>query len=108
EYAKHDGDASVHLRELQAAGGFRADVIVMRGFAAQDATDSDKRIIAAGCRKLLAGQRQFERARNMDHVHILIFCTAAFQGVERALQEALGDEAVEAAHDDAEAEARSV
>src|SRR5262249_10350885 len=33
EYAKHDGDASVHLRELQAAGGFRADVIVMRGFA---------------------------------------------------------------------------
>src|ERR1700739_3649664 len=39
QHAKDNGQAAIHLRELQAARGFRADVIVVRGFAPQDTAD---------------------------------------------------------------------
>ena len=48
QHAENDGEAGIHLRELQTASGFGANVIVMSGFAAQDAADGDERIVSAG------------------------------------------------------------
>ena len=104
KHAKHHRNACVHLRQLQPARGFGANVIVMRGFAAQDASDGDDRIVTAGLRQFLRGQRQFERTRHVYDVHIFIRCATALQRVQCTLQEALGDEAVEAADHHAEAQ----
>src|SRR5713226_983574 len=48
QHAKDDGEAGVHLRELQSARGFRANVIVMRGLASENAANGDERIVTAG------------------------------------------------------------
>src|ERR1700682_5769305 len=57
---KDDGHAGVHLGELQASCGFRADVIVMRGLTAKHAADGDEGIVAAGSSQFFCSQRQFE------------------------------------------------
>src|SRR5215472_17308750 len=105
EDAEHYRDAGIHLRELQAARGFGADVIVMCGLATEDAADGDEGVVTAGSGKFFRGQRKFERAGYMHDVHILAGRAAALQGIHGALQKTLGDEAVEAADDDAEAQA---
>src|SRR5882762_2068294 len=48
EHSEYYRKASVHLRELQAAGGFGANIIVMSGFTAQDAANGDEGIVSAG------------------------------------------------------------
>src|SRR6266436_2664007 len=48
QHAENDGEAGVHLRELQTARGFRANVIVMRGLASENAANGDERIVTAG------------------------------------------------------------
>src|SRR5215469_16970034 len=105
EDAEHDRDAGIHLRELQAARGFRADIIIMCRLATEDAADGDEGVVTAGDGKFFQGQRKFERARYVHDVHILASRAASLQSVHGALQKALGDEAVEAADDDAEAQA---
>jgi hypothetical protein len=55
QYAENYGQARIHLSKLQPTRGFGANVIVMGGFAAQDATDGDKGIVPAGSGKLLGG-----------------------------------------------------
>src|SRR5437016_8890308 len=52
QHAKHDWQAAVHLRELQSSRRFRANIIIVRRFAAKHASDSDERIV-------LSGRRQF-------------------------------------------------
>src|SRR6266403_4714638 len=44
EHTENDGEASVHLRELQTAGSFGANVIVVCSFTAQGAADGDEGI----------------------------------------------------------------
>src|SRR5205807_354654 len=41
QHAKDDRQATVHLCELQTARGFRANIIVMGGFTAQNASNRD-------------------------------------------------------------------
>src|SRR6267154_912980 len=60
QYAEDEGGAGVHLRELQTASGFRANVIVMSRFAAQDAADSDERIVTAGGGEFFRCEGKFE------------------------------------------------
>src|SRR6267154_265202 len=48
QHAENDGEAGVHLRELQTARGFGANIIVVCGFAAQDAADGDEGIVSTG------------------------------------------------------------
>src|SRR2546423_7349357 len=102
QHAKNNRQAGIHLRELQAARGFRADIIVMRSFAAKNAADSDERVIAARCGKLLGGQRQFERARHVNDVDALVVCACAVQRIQCGGEQAFGDEAIEAADHEAE------
>src|SRR6266446_6262746 len=48
QHAKDDWQAGVHLRELQSARRFRANIIIVRGFAAKHAPDGDQRIVLSG------------------------------------------------------------
>src|SRR5712675_2406259 len=68
QHAENNGEASVHLRQLQTARGFRANIIVVRGFAAQDAANGDEGIISTGGSKFFRCEGKFESAGNMDDV----------------------------------------
>src|SRR6266481_336212 len=82
QHAKDDGEAGVHLRELQSARGFRANVIVMRGFASQNAANGDERIVTAGSSEFFRGEGQLESARDVNHINVFIRCTGALEGIE--------------------------
>src|SRR6267378_861061 len=104
EHTENDGEASVHLRQLQTARGLRANVIVMSGFAPQDAADGDEGIISTGGGKFFRGQRKFESAGNVDYNDVFVLRARAAESVDGSRQQAIGNEAIEAAHHDAEAQ----
>src|SRR5208337_4060119 len=104
QHAKHDGNPGVHLRELQTPRRFGADIIVMRGFAADNAPDGNQRIVFSGRREFFGRQWQFKRTRHMRHINVLAARARALQGIYRALQQPLGNEAVEPADNDPEAQ----
>src|SRR5215831_2970317 len=58
QHAKNNGQAGIHLCELQAASGFRTNVIVMRGFSPQNASNCKQRVVFSGGRELFCRQRQ--------------------------------------------------
>src|SRR6266481_5890346 len=82
QHTENDGEASVHLRELQTAGGFGANIIVVCGFAAQDAADGDEGIISTGGGKFFRGQRKFESAGNMHDVNVFTFGAGAIESID--------------------------
>src|SRR5882762_6649195 len=104
QHTENDGKSSVHLRELQTAGGFGANIIVMSGFAAQDAADGDEGVVSTGGSKFFRGQRKFESAGNVDDIDVFVFRASAAESVDGSRQQTIGNEAVEAAHHDAEAQ----
>src|SRR5712664_2737989 len=77
QHTENDGQAGIHLRELQSTGGFRANVIVVCSFTAQDAADGDEGIITAGGGKFFRCERKFERAGDVDNVYVLALRTCA-------------------------------
>src|SRR5712671_3654390 len=79
QHTENDGEASVHLRELQTAGGFRANIIVMSGFAAQDAADGDEGIVSTGGGEFFRCEGQFESAGDVDNVNVFAFGTCAIE-----------------------------
>src|SRR5579863_8945708 len=108
EHAKRHGHARIELRELNAARCFRGNVIVMRGLAAQDASDTDDGVAAAGGGEFLRGDGKFERARHAHDFNLLLTGARAFERVERTGEEPIGDEAVELAHNDAKVKAGGI
>src|SRR6266403_839501 len=104
QYAENDGEASVHLRELQTAGGFGANIIVMSCFTAQDAANGDERIVSTSGGKFFRGHRKFESAGNVDDIDVFVFRASAAESVDGRRQQTIGNEAVEAAHHDTEAQ----
>src|SRR5229473_287045 len=106
QHTKDDWQATIHLRELQAAGGLRTNVIVVRRFAAQNASDGDQRIILPRRRQFFRCQGQFKRARHVYDIHIFAARAGPFQGIHRRSKKALGNKTIEAAHHNAKAEAR--
>src|SRR5712664_1809933 len=81
EHAKNNGEAGVHLRELQTARGFRANVIVMRGFASENAANGDERIVAAGSGEFFCCEGKFEGAGYMDDVDVFALSICATQSI---------------------------
>src|SRR5712675_2272095 len=102
QHTENNGEASVHLRELQTARGFRANIIVVCGFAAQDAADGDEGVVSTGGSKFFRGQRKFESAGNVDDIDVFVFRASAAESVHGSRQQTIGNEAIEAAHHDAE------
>src|SRR6266403_3713489 len=104
EHAENYRKASVHLRELQTAGGFGANIIVMSCFTAQDAANGDERIVSTSGGKFFRGHRKFESAGNVDDIDVFVFRASAAESVDGRRQQTIGNEAVEAAHHDTEAQ----
>src|SRR5580658_1681978 len=51
QHAKHDRYARIHLRKLQPARRLRANIIVMRSFPANHASDRDQGVVPSSQRK---------------------------------------------------------
>src|SRR5712692_2594816 len=104
EHAKNHGHAGIHLRELHAARDFRGDVLEVRGFAAQNTADGHYRVVIPRLTHFLRGNGNLKRAGHPYDFHLLRMRPSAFERVERSSKQAFGDEAVEAADDDTEAQ----
>ena len=107
EHTKNHWHAGIKLRELDAARGFRANVIVMRSLAAQNAADADDGFAAAGFGKFFGGDGNFERARDADDFDVIFGGSGAFQRIESRIEQAIRDELIEAADDNSETQAGS-
>ena len=75
----------------------------MRGLAADDDAEADDRVVPPQVGELLGGQGDLEAPRHPDDGEVLLRGAVADQGVDRALEEPLGHEVVEPAHDDGDA-----
>ena len=79
----------------------------MRSAAADHRTQRDNRVIFAGFRQRACRQRQLIGARHPDYGDTLVFHLAhALEGVNRAVQQAVVDEVVEARNGDGNAGVR--
>ncbi len=76
----------------------------MRGLSAKDTANGDQRVVLSACRKFLGSKRQFESARHPHNIHILARGAGSAECIHRSGKQPLGDEAVEPAHDDSEAQ----
>ena len=106
EHTKNHWHAGIKLRELDAAGGFRANVIVMRSLAAQNAADADDGLAAAGFGKFFGGDGNFERAGDPDEFDLAFRSARSFERVESRIEQPVSDELIEAAHYNSETQAR--
>src|SRR6266850_1762120 len=104
QHAEDNWHTGIHLRKLQAARSFRANIIIVRGFASNHATDGDECVVLACCCQLLRHNWQFERSRNTHHIHVLARRAGALQSIHGRSQQALGNKAVEPAHNNTETE----
>jgi len=97
-------DHSIDLRELYAASDLGADVVVMRGLAADDAADADDGVVLRGGGQFFRGDGDFEGAGNADDLDLTRSCSGGGERIESGSEQAIGDEAIEAADDYAKPE----
>ena len=79
----------------------------MRGRSANETAEADDAVVPIGARHLLGGLRQLEGSRHSHDGDVRIRRSMAHECVERALDEAIDDEAVETRGDDYELLARA-
>src|SRR5271168_3232461 len=106
QHAKDNRHTRIHLRKLQPARRLRANIIVMRRFAANHAPNRDQRIVAPCHGKLLRRQRQFERTRHMHDVHVFARSASALQRIHRRCQQPLSNKTIEPAHHNPKSKSR--
>ena len=103
EHAKAVGNAGLLLRLADAARHLVVDGLVVGGLAAQQAAERDDGVHA--CRTIGEGARRggnLPCAGNANHFNIGSLCAAAQQGVERAIEQPLGNHRIPAGDDDGE------
>ena len=76
----------------------------MRSRAANEAAETDDRIVPAAFSRVLGGDRNLEGARHTHHGHVARIDVRRRERRDRAFQQPLGDEVVVFRHDDGEAE----
>src|SRR5882757_2054772 len=79
----------------------------MRRVSAQQATDTDDRIILTCLSQRARRGRNLKRARNAHQMNVLLFRAGAYQPVVCTLKESLRDEGIEARDDNCKASASS-
>ena len=83
------------LRRLaDASGHFVDDHIVVRGVAAQEATEADDRVVFFCFGELARCKRNLEGPWNADDVDVFFFRTGLQQPIDRAQQQPLGNKSV--------------
>src|SRR5260370_12111454 len=95
QHTKDDWQAAVHLRELQAALRLPTNVIILRRFASQNASDGDQRIVVPCRCQLFRRHRQFERSRTMYDINILAAAPRPFQAIHRRRKKPLRIETIQ-------------
>jgi hypothetical protein len=77
-----------------AACDFVDNDVVVRGIAAQQATQANDRVVFLGLGKSASGGRNFECARNADDLNIFACRAAARQSIKRAAKQSFRNELV--------------
>ncbi|SSI79818.1 Uncharacterised protein [Acinetobacter baumannii] len=91
----------------QAIAGTACHIFKVGGTAANHRPQRDHRVIFTGFRQCASRQRQLIRAWNPNDGDVFIFyLTNAFQGVNRAFQQAVIDKVVETRNGDGDASVR--
>ena len=96
------GDACFQPRLGDSLGCFRGNVVEVGCIAPNDRSETDHSVIAAALTELTRRHGDFQRTRHANDIDRFGPAARAFQGIERAAQQAVRDEAVEAADDDRE------
>jgi hypothetical protein len=105
EHAVGDRHAGGELHVGDAARRFVGDDLEVVGLAADHAAERHQGVEAAALRHGLQHQRQLQRARRGDDLHVGGAHAEALQLRRAAAEQALADVDVEAAHGDADAQA---
>ena len=85
-----------------------ADIIEMRGVAADDAAQANDGVIGPGVRHACGDGADLEGPRHMHDAHRRLVGTVHLQRLESALEQRLGDRGIEAGNDDADGQARGI
>ena len=105
EHAEHDGHAGVELHPLDAGRALAGHVLVVARRAADHRAQADHRVEVARGGEALGHERQLERARRPRDGDRCLVDAVAQQAVAATGQQPLGDEVVEAAAGDGDAQA---
>ena len=97
------GDAGVLLGLADAAGYFVVDGLVVGGFATEEAAEGDNGVEFFGLGQGAGGGGNLPGSGDTNDFYVCFGGTAAMEGVERALKEAVGDDGVPTGGDDGEA-----
>jgi hypothetical protein len=103
EDAEGVGDAGVLLRLADAAGDLVVDGFVVGGFAAEETAEGDDGVEFFGFGEGAGGRGDLPCAGDADDLDVGFGDAAAMETVERALEEAVGDDGVPTGGDDGEA-----
>jgi len=97
------GDAGVLLGLTDAAGDFVVDGLVVGGFAAEETAESDDGVEFFRFGEGAGRGGDLPGSGDADDLDVGFGGSAAVEGVERTLEEAVGDDGVPAGGDDGEA-----
>jgi hypothetical protein len=97
-------NGTFNRRLADAARHLAADVIEMRGFAAQDDSQTDDCVEAAGPGGTACCHWYFKGARNANDFNVARWRAHARQTIKAALEQPLGDELIKTANYHREAE----
>ena len=96
-------DASVLLGLADASGDFVVNGFIVGGFAAEEAAEGDDGVELFGLGQGAGGGGNLPGSGDADDFDVCLGGTAAMEGVERALKEAVGDDGIPASGDDGKA-----
>src|ERR1700722_5603313 len=102
EHAEDDGHRARLRGRPEAAGRLAGNIVEGRGRAAGDGAERDGRRELPGPGEPAGNERKLPRARHADDRHVLGQGAVADERVDGPLDQAVDDEVVEAAGDDAE------
>ena len=85
---------------------FVNDYIVVRRVSAQQATETNDRMVFFGFSKRARGGGNFECARYTDNLDVVLTCAGTHQSVVSASQQTVSDEFVESGYNNPEAKPR--
>ncbi len=105
EDAEGVGDAGLLLGLADSAGDFVVDGLVVGGFAAEEAAEGDDGVEFFRFGQGAGGGGYLPCSGDADDFYVGFGGSAAVEGVEGALQEAVGDDGVPASGDDGEGHA---
>jgi hypothetical protein len=96
------------LRRLpNPARDFIHDHVIVRGTAAQQAPETNNRVILLSLRELPRRQRYLKRPRHAHYSDIFFLSAGSHQPIDRAQQKSLGDKCVESRNHDSKAHTHS-